>query len=51
VIEAVGTQEAMLQAIVAAPARGHVGYVGLSHNVSGDKAMHERRTTKVLLTV
>ncbi|SHN78618.1 Threonine dehydrogenase [Geodermatophilus obscurus] len=34
VIEAVGTQESMLQAIRATRAGGHVGYVGVSHDVS-----------------
>jgi threonine dehydrogenase-like Zn-dependent dehydrogenase len=34
VIEAVGTQEAMLQAIRATRAGGHVGYVGVSHDVA-----------------
>ena len=33
-IEAVGTQEAMMQAIRATRAGGHVGYVGVSHDVS-----------------
>ncbi len=33
VIEAVGTQEAMLQAIGSARPGGHVGFVGVSHNV------------------
>ncbi|MBN9610480.1 MAG: IMP dehydrogenase [Actinobacteria bacterium 69-20] len=33
VIEAVGTQEAMLQAIGATRPGGHVGYVGVSHGV------------------
>ncbi|WP_413452551.1 zinc-dependent alcohol dehydrogenase family protein [Georgenia phoenicis] len=33
VIEAVGTQEAMLQAIKATRAGGHVGFVGVSHGV------------------
>jgi threonine dehydrogenase-like Zn-dependent dehydrogenase len=33
VIEAVGTQESMLQAIRATRPGGHVGYVGVSHNV------------------
>lgn len=33
-IEAVGTQESMLQAIRATRAGGHVGYVGVSHDVS-----------------
>lgn len=32
-IEAVGTQESMLQAIRATRAGGHVGYVGVSHDV------------------
>jgi threonine dehydrogenase-like Zn-dependent dehydrogenase len=36
VIEAVGTQESMMQAIRAARAGGHVGYVGVSHDVSLD---------------
>jgi threonine dehydrogenase-like Zn-dependent dehydrogenase len=34
VIEAVGTQESMLQAIRAARAGGHVGYVGVAHGVT-----------------
>jgi threonine dehydrogenase-like Zn-dependent dehydrogenase len=34
VIEAVGTQEAMMQAIRSTRAGGHVGYVGVSHGVS-----------------
>ena len=33
-IEAVGTQEAMMQAIRATRPGGHVGYVGVSHDVS-----------------
>lgn len=33
VIEAVGTQESMMQAIRAARPGGHVGYVGVSHDV------------------
>lgn len=33
-IEAVGTQESMLQAIRATRAGGHVGYVGVSHEVA-----------------
>jgi threonine dehydrogenase-like Zn-dependent dehydrogenase len=33
VIEAVGTQESMLQAIRSARAGGHVGYVGVAHGV------------------
>ena len=33
-IEAVGTQESMLQAIRATRAGGHVGYVGVTHDVS-----------------
>lgn len=36
VIEAVGTQESMQQAIRATRAGGHVGYVGVSHDVSID---------------
>jgi len=36
VIEAVGTQEAMTQAIRATRAGGHVGYVGVSHGVELD---------------
>lgn len=36
VIEAVGTQEAMRQAIRATRAGGHVGFVGVSHDVSLD---------------
>src|SRR5688572_24489714 len=35
-IEAVGTQESMMQAIRATRAGGHVGYVGVSHGVSLD---------------
>ena len=34
VIEAVGTQESMMQAIRATRPGGHVGYVGVTHNVS-----------------
>jgi threonine dehydrogenase-like Zn-dependent dehydrogenase len=34
VIEAVGTQEAMMQAIRSARPGGHIGYVGVSHDVS-----------------
>jgi threonine dehydrogenase-like Zn-dependent dehydrogenase len=34
VVEAVGTQEAMMQAIHAARAGGHVGFVGVSHDVA-----------------
>ncbi|WP_145227477.1 zinc-dependent alcohol dehydrogenase family protein [Rudaeicoccus suwonensis] len=34
VIEAVGTQESMMQAIRATRPGGHVGYVGVSHNVT-----------------
>ena len=34
VIEAVGTQEAMMQAIRSARPGGHVGYVGVSHDVA-----------------
>ncbi|GAA3250227.1 zinc-dependent alcohol dehydrogenase family protein [Dactylosporangium siamense] len=34
VIEAVGTQESMLQAIAATRPGGHVGYVGVTHNVT-----------------
>ncbi|WP_168627215.1 zinc-dependent alcohol dehydrogenase family protein [Cryobacterium sp. BB307] len=34
VVEAVGTQEAMMQAIRATRAGGHVGYVGVSHDVA-----------------
>ncbi|GAA2136306.1 zinc-dependent alcohol dehydrogenase family protein [Glycomyces algeriensis] len=33
VIEAVGTQESMMQAIRATRAGGHIGYVGVSHDV------------------
>jgi threonine dehydrogenase-like Zn-dependent dehydrogenase len=36
VIEAVGTQESMMQAIRAARPGGHVGYVGVSHDVTLD---------------
>ncbi len=35
-IEAVGTQESMMQAINATRAGGHVGYVGVSHDVTLD---------------
>lgn len=35
-VEAVGTQESMLQAIGATRAGGHVGYVGVSHGVELD---------------
>jgi threonine dehydrogenase-like Zn-dependent dehydrogenase len=34
VIEAVGTQESMMQALRATRAGGHVGYVGVAHDVS-----------------
>jgi threonine dehydrogenase-like Zn-dependent dehydrogenase len=34
VIEAVGTQESMMQAIRATRAGGHVGFVGVSHDVT-----------------
>jgi threonine dehydrogenase-like Zn-dependent dehydrogenase len=34
VIEAVGTQESMMQAIRSARPGGHVGYVGVAHDVS-----------------
>ena len=34
VIEAVGTQEAMMQAIRSTRPGGHVGFVGVSHDVS-----------------
>ncbi|SDQ21497.1 zinc-dependent alcohol dehydrogenase family protein [Quadrisphaera sp. DSM 44207] len=34
VVEAVGTQESMMQAIRSARAGGHVGYVGVNHDVS-----------------
>lgn len=34
VIEAVGTQESMMQAIHSARAGGHVGYVGVTHEVA-----------------
>jgi threonine dehydrogenase-like Zn-dependent dehydrogenase len=34
VIEAVGTQESMMQAIRSARAGGHVGYVGVAHDVA-----------------
>jgi threonine dehydrogenase-like Zn-dependent dehydrogenase len=42
VIEAVGTQEAMMQAIRATRPGGHVGYVGVSHDVSlpGDELFY-----------
>ncbi len=33
VIEAVGTQESMMQAVGATRAGGHIGYVGVSHGV------------------
>ncbi|WP_349429079.1 zinc-binding dehydrogenase [Microbacterium sp. LWS13-1.2] len=36
VIEAVGTQESMMQAIRATRPGGHIGYVGVSHDVSLD---------------
>ena len=36
VVEAVGTQESMMQAIRSARAGGHIGYVGVSHDVSID---------------
>jgi threonine dehydrogenase-like Zn-dependent dehydrogenase len=36
VIEAVGTQESMMQAIRATRPGGHVGYVGVTHDVSLD---------------
>jgi threonine dehydrogenase-like Zn-dependent dehydrogenase len=36
VIEAVGTQEAMMQAIRSTRPGGHVGYVGVSHDVALD---------------
>jgi threonine dehydrogenase-like Zn-dependent dehydrogenase len=38
VIEAVGTQESMMQAIHSARPGGHVGYVGVSHGVELDGA-------------
>lgn len=38
VIEAVGTQESMLQAIGSTRAGGHVGFVGVSHGVTLDGA-------------
>jgi threonine dehydrogenase-like Zn-dependent dehydrogenase len=34
VIEAVGTQEAMMQAIHSTRSGGHVGFVGVSHDVA-----------------
>jgi len=34
VVEAVGTQESMMQAIRSARPGGHVGYVGVSHDVT-----------------
>lgn len=34
VIEAIGTQEAMMQAIRSTRAGGHVGFVGVSHDVA-----------------
>jgi threonine dehydrogenase-like Zn-dependent dehydrogenase len=34
VIEAVGTQESMMQAIGSTRAGGHVGYVGVAHDVA-----------------
>jgi threonine dehydrogenase-like Zn-dependent dehydrogenase len=34
VIEAVGTQESMMQAIRVTRPGGHVGYVGVSHDVA-----------------
>jgi threonine dehydrogenase-like Zn-dependent dehydrogenase len=44
VIEAVGTQEAMMQAIRSTRPGGHVGYVGVSHDVSlpGDELFFSR---------
>ena len=36
VIEAVGTQESMLQAIHSTRPGGHIGYVGVAHGVSLD---------------
>ena len=33
-IEAVGTQESMMQAIRSTRAGGHVGYVGVTHDVA-----------------
>ena len=36
VVEAVGTQESMLQAIHAARPGGHVGFVGVAHGVAID---------------
>jgi threonine dehydrogenase-like Zn-dependent dehydrogenase len=53
VIEAVGSQESMMQAIHSTRAGGHVGYVGVAHEVAlpaaGYRAMDERRAIKVLL--
>ena len=45
VIEAVGTQESMMQAIRATRPGGHVGFVGVSHGVTipGDRALLLRR--------
>jgi threonine dehydrogenase-like Zn-dependent dehydrogenase len=36
VIEAVGTQESMMQAVRAARAGGHIGFVGVAHGVTLD---------------
>ncbi|MFK4790009.1 zinc-dependent alcohol dehydrogenase family protein [Microbacterium sp. ZW T5_56] len=47
-IEAVGTQESMMQAIDATRAGGHVGYVGVSHDVSLDGASLFFKTVSLL---
>lgn len=47
-IEAVGTQESMLQAIGATRPGGHVGYVGVSHGVSLDGARLFSATVSLL---
>ena len=47
VIEAVGTQESMMQAIRSTRPGGHVGYVEVAE---GFQAMDERRAIKTLLT-
>ncbi|WP_238165470.1 zinc-binding dehydrogenase [Kribbella caucasensis] len=46
VVEAVGTQEAMMQAIRSTRPGGHVGFVGVSHDVAiaGGRAVHGRRS-------
>mgnify|MGYP001612945281 CR=1 FL=1 len=47
-IEAVGTQESMLQAIGATRPGGHVGYVGVSHGVTLDGARLFSATVSLL---